>query len=634
VIAKRTLFTVVAGCGTLSMIVTGCGGDGRVDAEPAAKAVAEALQTGDFSGVPLDEVSADAAADSTAEMIGDDLADVARTVGVQDISRVADDDDRRVVTFDLAWDLDGSGKPGDSDSDWTYTSSTHLSLVDDEWLVEWDPSVVHPDLAADSTFVVRRSQADRATIHGADDEPIVKERTVFRIGIDKANVEGDLDSAATQLAELVDVNVEDFVSRTADTGDKAFVEAITLREADAEDVLEQIDSIDGALAQKDTMLLAPTREFARPILGVVGEATAEIIEEADGTIEQGDVVGLSGIQHQYDDQLRGSPGMTIEIQPADGESQVVLERPAAEGDPVATTLDTDLQLLAERVLADVEPASAIVAVRPSTGGILASASGAGGEGHSTATLGQFAPGSTFKIVTALALLRSGVTPETAVVCSSELDADGKVFTNYSDYPASAVGEITFRSAIANSCNTALIGERDAVTQDDLTDAAASLGLGTGHDAGVAAYLGDVPTDASETGHAASMIGQGEVLASPLAMATVAASVAAGNTVSPYLIAEPSDPAENTLTEDEADTLRDLMFAVVTEGSATFLGDVAGDPVGAKTGTAEYGDDSPLRTHAWMIAIQGDLAVSVFVADGESGSQTAGPLLEEFLSAAG
>ena len=51
---------------------------------------------------------------------------------------------------------------------------------------------------------------------------------------------------------------------------------------------------------------------------------------------------------------------------------------------------------------------------------------------------------------------------------------------------------------------------------------------------------------------------------------------------------------------------------------------------AKTGTAEYGNDDPLKTHAWMIAAQGDLAVAVFVNTGQSGSKTAGPLLKEFL----
>ena len=76
-----------------------------------------------------------------------------------------------------------------------------------------------------------------------------------------------------------------------------------------------------------------------------------------------------------------------------------------------------------------------------------------------------------------------------------------------------------------------------------------------------------------------------------------------------------------------------MRGVVTSGSGAFLADVPGPPVLAKTGTAEFGSASPPETHAWMIAVQGDLAVAAFVDVGESGSRTAGPLLEAFLRAA-
>jgi cell division protein FtsI/penicillin-binding protein 2 len=118
---------------------------------------------------------------------------------------------------------------------------------------------------------------------------------------------------------------------------------------------------------------------------------------------------------------------------------------------------------------------------------------------------------------------------------------------------------------------------------------------------------------------------------------VAASVAEGRTVVPRLLpdlpAAEADPAA-PLTPEEADALRDMMRAVVAEGTARFLQDVPGDPVGAKTGTAEFGTGTPPDTHAWMIATQGDLAVAVFVEEGQSGSQTAGPILEEFLRAAG
>jgi cell division protein FtsI/penicillin-binding protein 2 len=77
----------------------------------------------------------------------------------------------------------------------------------------------------------------------------------------------------------------------------------------------------------------------------------------------------------------------------------------------------------------------------------------------------------------------------------------------------------------------------------------------------------------------------------------------------------------------------MLRGVVTSGSGSLLADVPGPPVIAKTGTAEFEADGNVLTHAWMIAAQGDLAVAVFVDRGESGSRTAGPILEAFLRAA-
>src|SRR5690606_41464175 len=92
---------------------------------------------------------------------------------------------------------------------------------------------------------------------------------------------------------------------------------------------------------------------------------------------------------------------------------------------------------------------------------------------------------------------------------------------------------SFRTAFAHSCNTALIDNRDLLGEGDLAQAAAALGLAADHALGYPAYLGQVPEPEGETEHAASLIGQGRVLASPLAMATVAASVQAGRTVVPH-----------------------------------------------------------------------------------------------------
>lgn len=605
--------------------LVGCGGG--ADATPAAEAMAGALASGTFDGVPLANATPSEVGDAVEEMTRG-MAEASRTVKLVDIDRTGDDDTRE-ATFEVSWTLTEAG------DEWTYSTTALLSLTGEKWLVEWTPAALHPQLVDGSGLALRTWQAERGDILGAGGTPIVTERPVYRIGVDKPHLDPAVaDRSARDLATLVGVDPDGFADRVEASGPQAFVEAITFRGDDAQSLLPHVDLIAGARAIPATMPLAPTREFARPILGAVGEASAESIDNSDGRIRAGDLVGLSGLQEQYDEQLSGQRGITVEVRPAEGDAEVVFERDAVPGRPVTTTFDVDLQLLAESVLADVGPASALVAIEPSTGNVLAAASGPGGDGYPTATLGQYAPGSTFKIVTALAMLRNGIAPDAELACPETTVVDGKRFKNYGDFPVSALGAITFAEAIAQSCNTALIDQRGAVDQADLAEAAASLGLGLEYDAGVPVYGGSVPAEAGTTEHAASMIGQGKVLASPLAMATVAASVASGRAVVPRIVEDlDADAVEAApLTDDEARQLRTMIRAAVEGGTATFLGDVPGEPVGAKTGTAEYGNDSPPRTHGWMIAIQDDLAVAAFVEDAESGSRTAGPLLKEFLTA--
>lgn len=621
---RRGFTTGVAAAAAVIMAASAAGCSGPPDADPVAQRLAAALQSGELDDVPWTGATGDEVTTAVEELTSG-MGEAPLTVEVSDVREAGDD--QRAAELELAWDLGGEA--------WEYTSTAALVLVDDAWQVEWDPAIIHPDLVPDARLAASRQPAERGDILGADGAAIVTERPVYRVGIDKTRIPAaEVESAARKLAAVVDVDADGLADRAEAAGPEAFVEAITLREADAVPVLSAVDEIDGAVALEDTLALAPTREFARPILGTVGEATAEIIEESDGAVEPGDIVGLSGLQQQYEEQLRGTPGITVEIVPPEGEPTTVYETEPQPGADVSTTLDPDLQTRAEQVLADVGPPSAITVVQPSTGAVLAAASGPGSDGYSTATLGQYAPGSTFKIVTSLALLRAGLTADTSVNCTPTVTVDGRSFENYDDYPSSSLGEIPLRTAVAESCNTALIDQHDTVSQAQLAQAAEALGIGTQADIGAPAFLGDVPAEAGATAHAASMIGQGEVLASPLAMATMAASVAAGSTVVPKLV-DGAEPAAATpqapLTSAEADVLRELMYAVVSEGSATFLGDVPGERVGAKTGTAEYGSEDPPRTHAWMVAIQGDLAVAVFVEDGESGSRTAGPLLSEFLS---
>ncbi len=596
-----------------------------------AATLVAALQQHTLSGVPLSDPTA---ADSFTQAVAAvDDTQVQVTSGTAEIV-----DATATVPLTWRWSID-------SEHVWTYRTSVRMEQRDGSWLVDWTPEALVPDLGAEEVLDFSRSMPQRADVLGAGGRPLVTQRPVVRYGLDKVALgKRPVGPAARRIAAAVDIRPGPYVKLAKAAGERAFVEAIVLR---ADTAWQRVDSdfaeIPGARAVEDSLPLAPTPEFAAPILGRVGPATAEVVEKSEGRIRPGDEVGLSGLQARYDERLAGTATTSVTAIPTcdglpcpEGEPRVLEEWPGTSPKPLRVTLDERLQARAENALATLPAdagATALVAVKPSTGAILAAANGAGSGGTNVATFGQYAPGSTFKIVTALALARAGKGPEDTLTCPATTTVDGKVFKNYDDYPAARLGDISLRTAFANSCNTAFIGARDLLGDDDLAEAAHSLGLGLDHDLGFPAYLGQVPRAAGETERAAGMIGQGKVLASPMAMAGVAASVAAGHTVLPHLVDgyTARSSANLPLTGAEAKELRSLMRSVVTEGSGRSLAGLG--EVGAKTGTAEYGSadkSGSLPTHAWMVATRGDLAVAVFVETGASGSGTAGPVLSRFL----
>lgn len=625
----------------LAFVVSGCGiFDKGADAREAAERLATALEVGSVSKIDF----TDAKAPEQHAALVKPLEDFPTTVSVDQVTRSGD-----TATVRLAWNTQIDGH------EWKREGSVELREQDDAWQVAWEPSVLDESLAEGETLRVTRIGAERADILGRDDQPIVTPRPVIRFGVDRTQVPAAAaPDAARQLAAVLEISPAPYVEQVRKAGPKAFVQAIVLRRNSVPDgLLGRVDAIRGARGIPDELPLAPSREFAAAILGTVGPATKEIIEKSDGRLRVGDDAGLSGLQLRYDETLAGTPGIRVSAVPAatepdeepdeetgeePAEPRTLFEAEPQPGEPLRTTLDLRLQQRADDLLAGIGPASAVVAIQPSTGAILAAASGPGSDGYNTATFGQYAPGSTFKVVSALALLRAGLSPSSPVSCTPTIVVNGKQFKNYSDYPSNRLGRISLRDAVANSCNTGFISQHTELAAKDLAEAAAALGFGVDHDLGFPAYFGQVPPPASEVEGAADLIGQGKVLASPMAMAAVAASVVRGETVVPTLLTgddalAPSGEPSRPLTGKEAVQLRAMMRAVVSEGSGSALRSLQPPAVLAKTGTAEYGAKPPLPTHAWMIGAQGDLAVAVFVATGESGSRTAGPILADFLRAA-
>jgi cell division protein FtsI/penicillin-binding protein 2 len=532
------------------------------------------------------------------------------------------------------WDVSASP------ADWAYATTVPMRLVDNVWQVSWSPGVVAPQLTTDETLGMARTWPRRADIVDAHGTKLMTEREVAVIGIDKTKVSRAAATAsAKQLAGLVGIDPTRYAAKVTAAGAKAFVEAITLRSDDP--VLEKegpkIEAVKGSLTVPALKVLGPSRTFAAPILGTVGEVTAEQVKDSGGVLKAGDEVGQSGLEHRYDEQLRGTPGLSVRAVKRGADGSVLDQRElfaevSTEGEPLKLSLDSRAQAAAENALAkQTARPTALVVVKVSTGEVLAAAVGPGAKGSTLALAGKAAPGSTFKIISSLALVRTGATADTKLPCTETLTVNGRRFSNYTTYPKDKLGDIPMQTALAYSCNTAFISQHEKVSQDDLTAAAQSLGMGEKLDLPFSGFLGSVPGTDDVVEHAASFIGQGRVEASPLTMALVVASVMKGQTVRPTLVAgAPALPAPATpLDPTEAEVLRREMRAVVSEGSGKVLG-----PVGveyAKTGTAEFGAKSPPDTHTWMVAGRGDLAIAAYNEVGENGVTGSAPFILSFLA---
>jgi cell division protein FtsI/penicillin-binding protein 2 len=519
--------------------------------------------------------------------------------------------------------------------EWSYDGA--LTIVEapddseeDGWLVEWSPANVHPALDTGQHLERTREMPERAPILDAAGEPLSVGRPARIIGVEPQAIT-DLDALKLAFQAELDIDPATIDEKLNAPGVQPnhFV-TITTVDVPTYNLVEPVIYPLPGTRFRDTFLRGgPTPEFAAHVLGRYGEITAERLEELGEPYQEGDLVGLSGLEGAFEEQLAGTPSSTIRVVGADDE--VVDEVEQFEGrtpEPLRTTIDPAVQTAVEEALGDTTTPLAVVVVDAGSN-IRAVASRPLGE-FNRALAGEYPPGSTFKIVTTSALLAGGVTPETTVECAPTVNAGGRDFRNFE---SSSLGNVPFGLAFAQSCNTAFISTSADVADADLVAAAETFGFNADYSVGLDTGTGSFPTPASPTEHAAAVIGQGKVTASPLHMATVGATVLDGTWEPPVLLPDrdaEDAPATTSLAAGTSDTLYGLMRRVVTEGSGQAAA-VPGAEVAGKTGTAEYDAGDPPPTHAWFVGLRGDLSVAVLVEDGVSGGEVAAPVAGRVLA---
>ena len=357
----------------------------------------------------------------------------------------------------------------------------------------------------------------------------------------------------------------------------------------------------------------------------MGPATAAQAKP-DPSLRTGDLIGQSGLQASSDATLRGAPSGNLTVVDPAGRAVATLARWAGRTPaPVSSTVNPMMQAAAAKALAHTGHPSALVAIDATNGAVLAAASTPAG--YPRALLGRYPPGSTFKMVTLTAALMAGRTLATPTSCTPTVTVNGYTLRNAA---GESFGTIPLLRAFAVSCNTSFVNLAESLPAGTMAAAATLLGCNIGHaPLPVPSYGCSYPADATGTAYAASAIGQGTVLTSPLAIAAIAAAVDSGTWRQTHLTPGTS-PVSHPLPAAVASGLREAMRTVVTSGTGTSA-NLPGTPVYGKTGTAEHGTGKNPPTDAWFAAFRGNIAVAVLVEDAGFGATAALPVVTSFLT---
>ncbi len=442
--------------------------------------------------------------------------------------------------------------------------------------------------------------------------------------------------------------------------------------------------------------MKPIREYgngqlAAHLLGYLGEISEEDLgKESYQSYNPGDYVGKSGIERSWENYLHGADGgRQIEVDARGRYLRTISETSPTIGNSIVLTIDRDLQKRAEQAFGD--KAGAAVAMDVNSGEILAFVSNPGFDpslftGHMSskqwqtyledkrhplenkALKGQYPPGSTFKIITALAGLKEGLIDDTtSVVCKGSYTVGRDTFKCWDK---KGHGVVNLKKALKESCDVYFykLGERLGV--DRIAAYAREFGLGSPMGIGLENERGGlIPTSEWKEkkygkkwyrGETLPVsIGQGYVLMTPIQLAAMIAGVATDGTIyRPHLVKRVVDPDGRVMKEFSPEVLKKValppgLFQQVKEGLLAVVNEPHGTgamarlyevKVAGKSGTSQVVKmrDSKgnvpyqYRDHALFVAFapydKPEIAVAVVVEHGEHGGSAAAPIVGSILRA--
>jgi Penicillin binding protein transpeptidase domain/NTF2-like N-terminal transpeptidase domain len=498
-------------------------------------------------------------------------------------------EDTGTVTYRFTWHLP-------KNRTWTYDGQLQMARDEGRWEVRWAPNGLHPKLGEHQTFALRADPPRRASVNEPGGSDVLAPGYLYHYTLDATQAGSGAALIATAHA-VVDVlhpinNAladPQLLAEKASSATEPLDLGVTLKPDVNDKVFPAIGRLPGVVVTPIADMLPTDPHFAPAVVSAVKKA---VIDQLDGQAGWRVVsVNQNGVDVAVLQEVEGSPAPSVSI-----------------------TLDRAVQNAAQHAVDTRGGKAMMVVIKPSTGEILAIAQNAGADADGLiATNGLFPPGSTFKMITAGAAVdRDMATPNTMLGCPGHIDIGHRTVPNYGGFD---LGVVPMSRAFASSCNTTFAELSSRLPPRGLTQAATRYGIGLDYQVdGITTVTGSVPPTVDLAERTEDGFGQGKVLASPFGMALVAATVAAGRTPVPQLIAgRPTtvDGDNTPISEKMVDALRPMMRLVVTNGTAK---EIAGcGEVYGKTGEAEF----PGGSHSWFAGYRGDLAFAALIVGGGS-----------------
>ncbi|WP_179281037.1 penicillin-binding transpeptidase domain-containing protein [Paenibacillus sp. XY044] len=525
----------------------------------------------------------------------------------------SEEDEQYSLNYSATWHT----QIGDVDGDY------HMKLVqvqqdhDKVWAIEWNPSLILPEMSTGDKVRVRVLTPQRGEITDRDGNPLATRGTVYEWGITPSGLGDNPDQTISNIAAYFKIPVEYIQKKLAQKWVKPeyFVPMANVPDSDLS--LE----LPGVSIKSKEVRYYPLGQAAAHLTGYVRQVTQEDLEiDKDGYYAAGDWIGKAGLEQSLEKQLRGQKGGLIEITDAKGNRKsIVAEKPAVNGQSVRLTIASDLQQNLYRTLSG--DAGAAVMMNPKHGDLLALVSTPSYDPNLMVTglsqekwdaysndpdlpffnrfAARYAPGSVFKAVTAAAGLTEGITQadKTRRIDGLHWKKDagwgGYYVTRVKD-----VSTVNMVDALVYSDNIYFAQEALEMGSGKFIEGISKFGFGENWGLDMinlkpSQYANSSHKDlASEVLLADTSYGQGEMLMSPIHVAAAFTPFAQqGQLVPPILFPAEEDqetpPAIQIITPQVAGTVKDALMQVVSRSGGTAHAlSTAKLKLAAKTGTAE------------------------------------------------